>query len=95
LHATERRNTVLAFQYVGGTMDAMSIKLPRSLSARVSQVARRRNVTRTQVVREALELYVRDEGAPRAGRLDDLKGCLKGLPRDLSTNAKHLKGYGT
>ena len=69
-------------------MESMSIKLPRTLSAQVSR-------SRTEVVRDALEAYTTAEGASSpASAVSDLKGCLKGLPRDLSTNRKHLKGYG-
>jgi predicted transcriptional regulator len=75
-------------------MESMSIKLPRALSAKVSRLAKRRNVSRTEVVRDALEAYTAQEGASAGSAASDLKGCLKGLPRDLSTNRKHLKGYG-
>ena len=75
-------------------MDSMSIKLPKSLSAKVSRLAKRRNVSRTEVVRNALEAYTASETASVASGVSDLKGCLKGLPRDLSTHRKHLEGYG-
>jgi metal-responsive CopG/Arc/MetJ family transcriptional regulator len=70
----------------------MSIKLPRTLSAKVTRLARRRNVSRTEVVRDALEAYTADGSSGSA--VSDLKGCLKGLPRDLSTNQRRLKGSG-
>jgi predicted transcriptional regulator len=72
----------------------MSIKLPKTLSSKVARLAKRRNVSRTDVVRDALEAYTAQEGVSPAGAAADLRGCLKGLPRDLSTNPKHLKGYG-
>lgn len=75
-------------------MESMSIKLPRTLSAKVARLAKRRNVSRTEVVRDALEAYTAAEGSSVGSAVSDLKGCLKGLPRDLSTNPKHLKGYG-
>ncbi len=75
-------------------MESMSIKLPRTLSAKVSRLARRRNVSRTEIVRDALEAYTAVEGSSAASAVSDLKGCLKGLPRDLSTHHKHLEGYG-
>lgn len=75
-------------------MESMSIKLPRTLSAKVSRLAKRRNVSRTEVVRHALEAYTAADRSSAGGAVGDLKGCLKGLPRDLSTNQKHLKGYG-
>jgi hypothetical protein len=77
--------------------ESMSIKLPRALSNKVARLAKRRNVSRTEIVKDALEAYTSDEGPTSTGAgsaVNDLKGCLKGLPRDLSTNPKHLKGYG-
>lgn len=75
-------------------MESMSIKLPRALSAKVSRLAKRRNVSRTEIVRDALEVYAASEGAAPGSAVSDLKGCLKGLPRDLSTNPRYLEGYG-
>lgn len=75
-------------------MDSMSIKLPKSLSAKVARLAKSQNVSKTEVVREALEAYTAQRATSPASAVSDLKGCLKGLPKDLSTNPKHLKGYG-
>jgi metal-responsive CopG/Arc/MetJ family transcriptional regulator len=75
-------------------MESMSIKLPRSLSARVARLAKQRNVSRTTIVRDALEAYTTEKGGSAGGAVSDLMGCLKGLPRDLSTHPRHLKGYG-
>ena len=75
-------------------MDSWSIKLPRTLSAKVSRLAKRRNVSRTEIVRDALEAYTSEDRLSASSAVSDLKGCLKGLPRDLSTNHKYLKGYG-
>jgi hypothetical protein len=75
-------------------MESMSIKLPRALSAKVSRLAKRRNVSRTEIVRDALEAYAASESAAAGSAVSDLKGCVKGLPRDLSTNPRHLEGYG-
>lgn len=75
-------------------MESMSIKLPRTLSAKVTRLAKRRNVSRTEIVRDALEAYTAETGSSAGSAVSDLKGCLKGLPRDLSTNPMHLKGYG-
>jgi hypothetical protein len=75
-------------------MESMSIKLPRTLSAKVTRLARRRNVSRTEIVRDALEAYTAANGSSAGNAVSDLKGCLKGLPRDLSTNPRHRKDYG-
>jgi hypothetical protein len=50
------------------------------------------------VVREALERYLDETHEVRRGSfLDlagDLIGCVKDAPADLSSNPKHLDGYG-
>ena len=75
-------------------MDSLLIKLPKTLSARVSRLAKQRSVSRTEVVRDALEAYLAAGGLSAGSAVGDLKGCLKGLPRDLSTNHKYLERYG-
>ena len=76
-------------------MKSLTIKLSARLSARVSRLALARNVSQSDVVRDALEVY----SAHQQGTLGEaaalLRGSLKGLPRDLSTNPRHLKGYGS
>ena len=73
---------------------SLTIKLSAKLSARVSRLARARNVSQSDVVRAAIEAY----GANQKGSVGEaaaaLRGSLKGLPRDLSSNRKHLDGYG-
>ena len=71
-------------------MGSLSIKLPKALSAKVARIAKRRKVSCASVVLDAIAAYSRTAGSAVA----DLKGCLKGLPSDLSTHHKYLKGYG-
>jgi hypothetical protein len=75
-------------------MPSLTIKLSKQLSARVARLARERKVSRSEVVRAALEAL--PEGADRTitGRFGHLFGAGKKGPTDLSTNPKHLKGYG-
>jgi predicted DNA-binding protein len=72
----------------------LSIKVPAQLSARLSNLARRRRVPVSVVVREALEQI----GEANTGSFGELAkefcGRLSG-PADLSTNVEHLKGYGS
>ena len=78
-------------------MPALSLKLPRSLLAKLDAVARRRKTTKSAVLREALESYFKNgSGKPKVSAYDlakDLCGRYEG-PRDLSTNPKHMEGYG-
>lgn len=75
-------------------MNSMTIKLPAALSARVSRLARKRRVSRSEVVRQALEALPEEDGGTIVARFAHLMGAVKRLPRDLSTNPRHLEGFG-
>lgn len=75
-------------------MRPLTIKVSRQLEERLDKMARQRGVSRSVVVREALESYA---VAPAVSALDlagDLVGSVDGLPADLSTNPKYLEGFG-
>ena len=76
-------------------MKSLTIKLSAKLSARVSRIARARNVSRSDVVRDALEAYGANEEGTLGEAAAALRGTIKGLPRDLSSNSRHLRGYGS
>ena len=65
-----------------------------ALSARVVKLARSRNSTVSAVVRDAIERYAPEEGLSFADAARDLIGSLNAGPGDLSTNPKHMKGFG-
>jgi hypothetical protein len=78
-------------------MRTITLKLPDGLAARVSATVRRRGVSTSVLVREALEERLGGETRSRAGSCLDLAADLAGIltgPADLSSNARHLKGYG-
>jgi metal-responsive CopG/Arc/MetJ family transcriptional regulator len=75
-------------------LESISIKITKTLSARVSKLAKSRNVSRTEIVRDALEAYTQKTRVSFTSSVGDLRGCLKHLPSDLSSNPKYLKGYG-
>jgi predicted DNA-binding protein len=78
-------------------MTTISCKIPERLDARLDAVARRRRLTKSEIVRQALERHLRqsrERSAPRAFDLvKRLAGCLHG-PRDLSANPRHLEDLG-
>jgi Arc/MetJ-type ribon-helix-helix transcriptional regulator len=78
-------------------MRTITLKLPDGLAARVSAAVRRRGVSTSALVREALEERLGHERSDRAGSClelaRDLRGSLRG-PADLSSNPTHLRGYG-
>ncbi len=74
-------------------MRTVSFKLPESLDDALSELARRRKASRSALVREALEIYAASGKKSVTASVDELVKPLDG-PRDLSTNPKHLSGYG-
>lgn len=80
-----------------GSLQMLSVKIPRALSARVARIARRRRTTVSDVVRAALEALEDAELVPRQGSALARAGALVGSvagPGDLSTNPRHLDGFG-
>ena len=79
-------------------MKVLSLKLPEILDRKLSAVVKRRGMQKSVVVREALEQYLDESREVRSGSfLDlagDLVGCVKDAPADLSSNPKHMDGYG-
>ena len=78
-------------------MRTITLKLTEALAARVSATVRKRGVSTSALVREALEDRLRDESVERAGSCLDLASDLRGVlagPIDLSSNPRHLEGYG-
>ena len=83
----------------GNTRDlpvkTVTIKLPDSLALRLKQTVARRRATQSEVIREALEAHL---AAPSLGSclelVGDLAGSLRGGAPDLSSNKRHLKGFG-
>lgn len=78
-------------------MEAVTVKLPRSVAGRLRAVARRSGKPKSEIVREGIELRLRSQAPLAAGSVidaaGDLLGCLDG-PRDLATNPRHLRGFG-
>ncbi len=74
-------------------MRTVSFKLPEHLDDALSDLARRRKSSRSALVREALEGLATGGRRSVTAAVDALVGPLDG-PTDLSTNPKHLAGYG-
>lgn len=80
------------------TMRTFSLKLPERLLELLETESRARGTTKSSLVRECPEKAL---AVPRAGNqvscydlAHDLAGSVKGLPRDLASNSKHLEGFG-
>ena len=78
-------------------MKTVSLRMPSALHARLTSIARRKQTSQSDVLREALEAYVRLTSEQQPGSaydlVSDLLGSLEG-PADLSTNPRHLEDYG-
>jgi Arc/MetJ-type ribon-helix-helix transcriptional regulator len=80
-------------------MKTLTVWLPEELVAEIKEESRRRNVSKSDVVRERLRLPARPSRSQRmpADFIADLVGSVDGLPADLSERKKtYLKttGYG-
>ena len=78
-------------------MTPISLKMPRHLVREVSEAARRRGVSRSALIREALEAFLRaersDEPTSALSEAADLAGAFAG-PADLSVNPDYMRGFG-
>jgi metal-responsive CopG/Arc/MetJ family transcriptional regulator len=78
-------------------MKTLSLKLPDPLRRKLERKARERGLSKSEVVRAALEQYLDSERAihPESALTAALPwvGCVEG-PGDLSTNPKYLEGFG-
>jgi metal-responsive CopG/Arc/MetJ family transcriptional regulator len=75
-------------------MKMLTLKLPPGLSAKLERAALQRGESKSELVRAALEQYLKAERPMSALELaGDLAGCGEG-PGDLSTNPKHMEGFG-
>jgi metal-responsive CopG/Arc/MetJ family transcriptional regulator len=79
-------------------MERINVRVDPRLKQELEAEAREKGVRPSDVVRQALEEHVRQR-TPRetcydlAQRLGIL-GSAQGLPADLSTNPKHMEGFG-
>jgi predicted transcriptional regulator len=79
-------------------MPTISCKVPESLAAKLSHLAKRERCSKASLLREALKALL-ESHRPRADRsafdlAKDLCGTLKGGPSDLTTNPKYMEGFG-
>jgi len=74
-------------------MRALSLKLPDALERQLARLAQKRQMSRSALIREAIEAFTVRSRTSVTAAATDLVGSLKG-PVDLSTSSKHLDGYG-
>ena len=74
-------------------MRTVSFKLPEQLDEALNDLARKRKSSRSALVREAIEALAKGKRRSVTAAVDELASSVEG-PADLSTNRKHLVGYG-
>ena len=74
-------------------MRTVTVKLPDEVFQKVSRSAAQRRVSKSEIIREALTAR-ETPGESLYSRIEDLVFDEASLPRDLSSNPQHLKGYG-
>lgn len=75
-------------------MKTISVKLPEALAAWLSRRAAELGRPQSDLVREALQRSKEGSGGASCHDLfADVCGVIEG-PRDLSTNPRHMRGFG-
>ncbi|SPE17882.1 putative Ribbon-helix-helix protein, copG family [Candidatus Sulfotelmatomonas gaucii] len=76
----------------------ISVRLDAETERRLREEARAAGKNESEVVREALTAYFagrrQDRSVLALAQQAKVIGCAKGLPPDLSTNKKHVEGFG-
>lgn len=75
----------------------ITIRIPQKLGRQLKKRADLKGQTESEVVREALESYLKQNSGQSAydiAKRLGIIGSLKGGPKDLSTNPKYFEGFG-
>jgi predicted DNA-binding protein len=76
----------------------ITVRVPEALTSRLRSRSRAKGTTESELVREALESYLGSESSHHtAYELAEAAGIIataRKLPKDLSTNPRHMKGFG-
>ncbi len=77
-------------------MTTISLKIPDMVNQKISQVAEKRGINKSQLIRQALERMLESKDSISSSCLEaasGLAGSLNG-PIDLSSDKKHMNGFG-
>ena len=78
-------------------MKTVSLKLPEGLLAQIENVAKRRRVSKSVLIRESIEqalMKAASEPVSCYSLARDLAGSVKGLPKDIAHNRKYMRDFG-
>ena len=79
-------------------MKTVTFKLPENISNAVETAADKRGVSKSDLIREALVEYLANADSTSKNSFTALSKDLIGVadgPPDLSSNDKHMQGYGS
>lgn len=91
---------VFPARQTGNAMPTLTVKITKQLRARITATAKRRGITRSELVRDAIETTLRDPAKPQPTAYDLIKDLIEALPvepgppTDRSTNKKCMEGFG-
>ncbi len=78
--------------------DRFTVRIPGSLSQRLRVCAQLQGRSESEIIREALERHLQKKAKSLSAydlfQAAGLIGCVKGAPKDLSTNKKYFIGFG-
>jgi len=100
LHLNKKSNTFLLLLYYfwGVVVKTTSIKIDEKLENEITYLSKEKGISKSMLIREALIEYVANNKTNSKGSFSalakDLSGSLEGA-KDLSTNPKHLAGFGS
>jgi metal-responsive CopG/Arc/MetJ family transcriptional regulator len=76
----------------------ITVRVSKQLSARLQDESRARGKTPSDLLRVALQAYLgrvrKSQSAYELAKEAGLIGLVRRAPKDLSTNRRHLKGFG-
>lgn len=78
-------------------MKTISLKIPESLEQQLQRLALESDVSKSEILRRALELFLTTDKVPDSASVTALAGSLVGCfrgPTDLSTNTDHFDEFG-
>jgi hypothetical protein len=77
-------------------MKMLNVRVPDRLVKEIELESRKRNISKSQVVRERIEGKQKPKAGGMLGDIADLIGSIDGLPTDVSARKKYYlrKGYG-
>jgi metal-responsive CopG/Arc/MetJ family transcriptional regulator len=76
----------------------LTVRVSQALTTRLRSRSRAKGTTESELIREALENYLEDDAKHRSAydlaEEAGIIGAAYRAPKDLSTNTRHMKGFG-